>query len=110
MAIVLAGDWNSDSGSADLVPVTSAMNNMPKAADVRGRLYCLATNEEGLCDSFMVELFARVEGVIYSGQVEKMSTVKKEGPSDLDPTTNDEPEINDEVPGFDEDWEVVGTN
>jgi murein endopeptidase len=110
ISFVLAGNWSPEKGYSDLVAVSGISDKQPAGTDVRGRLYCLETNSEGQCNSFVVELFVRVQGIIYSGQTEQ-KLMPEQGQS---PTENDgdesEETINDELEGFDQDLEVVGIN
>lgn len=107
---VLAGNWNSDKGISNLVAVNSETRSTDAKALVRGRIYCIESNDDGLCSSSIVELFVRVNGIIFSGQIEKISPEKivKEPLDDF--VDSQEPGYNDELAGFDQDLEAVGSN
>lgn len=106
---VLVGNWNAEGGSSDLVAVSGALPEAPLSSEVRGRIYCLETDEVGVCSSTVVELFVRVSGFIYSGQAEQIKAPTKKTSEENEGDAG-EPTLNDEIEGFDQDLEVVGTN
>lgn len=70
---VLAGLWNPDAGVADLVLVENESMGLKSYEEVKGRLFCVGVNHEGVCESTIAEIFVRVNKVyIFSGQVQKI--------------------------------------
>lgn len=110
IGFVLAGVWKSEKGYSDLVAVSSELPAKGPNSDVRGRLYCLEVDADGLCSASVVELFVRVHGIIYSGQSEQRKPVDKVGTPNQDDRDPIEGTLNDELEGFDQDLEVVGIN
>ena len=85
----LAGNWDTSSGISDLVMVKSDMDSLNQKTDhqnnqdiqVRGRAYCVAVNDNYECGVTIVEIYVRVGGVIYSGQIENGFEVEPQLPS-----------------------------
>lgn len=109
-SFVLAGNWKAEAGIAELVSVSSETKTSGNDTKIRGKLYCIETNDNGQCSSFVVELFVRVHGVIYSGQFEQLAIDKGLTDSTDDLADSQEPGYNDELEGFDKDLEAVGSS
>lgn len=111
IGFALAGRWDSDAGITDLVSINSEMKGQDAAVELRGRIFCVETDEEGLCSTVVVEIFARTKGMIFSGQIEKIVSDKVTHQPYTPPADgSDEEAINDELEGFDQDLEVVGSD
>jgi hypothetical protein len=107
---VLAGNWKSEQGISNLVAVTGETETKDVNASVRGRIYCIEVDNDGLCSSSVTELFVRIEGIIFSGQIEQISAQKIVKTPFEDLVDSQEPGYNDELQGFDQDLEAVGSN